>query len=121
MDTNWKRPKVIESETPLIKTNCGGLYVILGKEDGKLIEVSATIGKGGTCSNYQLINFCKVISMYLQSPEPRYKIAEKFKKQFASLKDKDTGCGQGKFFHEKEEYQSCEDYIVKRVIKELDV
>ena len=114
MESDWKRPKSIPSETPLIKTHCGGMYLTLGFEDGKLIEVIATIGKNGVCSNIMLDTTCKLMSICLQSQMPRYKICKKFKKQFGDLK-----CGQGKFFHEEKEYYSCVDYVAKRVIAEL--
>ena len=120
MDADWKRPKEIPSNTEMIKTNCGGLYLTLGFEDDKLIEVRATIGKNGTCSNIMLDIICKLMSITLQSEMPRYKIVKKFRKQFSHEKDKDMTCDQDKFFHEEKEYQSCMDYIVKKVIKELD-
>lgn len=118
--TDWKRPKTIEGTTEQIKTNCGSLYFTLNYEDEKLIEVRATIGKCGVCSNTMLDTVCKLMSITLQSEMPRYKIVQKFRKQFTHEKDKDMTCGQDKFFHEKKEYQSCVDYIAQRVISELD-
>ena len=111
---DWKRPKEIPSNTTRIATECGGLYITKGFEDEKLIEIRGVIGKGGTCPNCQLDNFCRVVSMYLQSPEPRYKIIKKFTKQFEG-----SNCGQP-FIWEEKKYLSCHDYIAQSVIKELE-
>ena len=115
METGWKRPKELPSNTEHVETNCGTLHFIMGNEDGKLVEVRGVIGKNGTCANVQLDTICKLVSIYLQSPEPRYKIIKKFKKQFM-----DMGCGQGVFTEKDIKYHSCVDYIINRVIDELN-
>jgi len=114
METSWKRPKTLPSTTEHIDTQCGTLHFTIVKEDDKLVEVRGMIGKSGTCGNVFLDTICKMVSMYLQSPEPRYKICKKFRKQFV-----DMNCGQGKFVWEGEEYTGCIDYVIKRVVKEL--
>ena len=120
MEPGWKRPKTIPSKTEHITTNCGTLHLTIGYDNDKIVEVKGMIGKNGTCANSQLDMICKLISMYLQSPEPRYKICKKFRKQFTYEGDnKDLGCGQDKFWHEKKEYFGCGDYISQRVISEL--
>jgi hypothetical protein len=112
----WKRQKEIPSQTHRIETSCGKMFMTLGFEDEKLIEVSARIGKSGICPCVLLDTTCKLISMYLQSPEPRYKIVKKFKKQFMDM----SGCESGKFKHEDREYNCCADFISKVVIKEIE-
>ena len=112
-DTHYKRPKEIESTTEHIETFCGTLHLTRGYNGG-LVEVRALIGKSGTCCNVQLENFCKVTSMYLQSPEPLYRIVKKFKKQFEG-----ANCGQGFVWQEKN-YLSCHDYIAQQIIKDLE-
>ena len=109
METEWKRPKSIPSKTHHIETEgCGTLHFTMGweEEDGRLIEVRATIGKNGICGNILLDTVAKLMSMYLQSPEPRYKIVEKFKRQFVGVK-----CNQGK---------PCIESLAESVIKELE-
>lgn len=114
--TDWKRPKTINSKTEKITTQCGSLFLTLGYEDERLIEVSARIGKNGVCPFILLDSFCKAVSMYVQSDHPRYKIVKKFKKQFVDM----SGCETGKFAHEGKEYNCCIDYIAKRVVSELE-
>ena len=72
------------------------------------------MGKSGSCGRVFTDSVCKMISMYLQSPEPRYKIIKKFKKQFVDMK-----CGQP-FDYEGDKYSCCIDYIIKCVIGELE-
>lgn len=114
MPDNWKRPKVLPEITSHIETQCGTLHFIMAMEDEKIVECRAMIGKSGTCCNMQLENFCKIISMYLQSPEPRYKIVKKFRKQFIPV-----NCGQP-FLWEEKKYLSCHDLIAQWVVKELE-
>ena len=111
---DWKRPKVLPSTTHHIETSCGTLHLILVKEDNKLVEIRATIGKNGVCPNVMLDTICKLTSMYLQSPEPRYKIVKKMKKQFV-----DMNCGQP-FTYEGDNYSGCHDLIMKIVVGELE-
>jgi hypothetical protein len=112
-DTHYKRPKTIESKTEHVETSCGTMHFTTGYDTG-LVEIRAMIGKSGTCPNCQLDNFCRVVSMYLQSPEPRYRIVKKFRKQFEG-----ANCGMPFTWKEKK-YTSCHDYIAQAVIKELE-
>lgn len=111
MDSNWKRPKDLPSKTTHIDlpSECGTLHLIMGYQDeveGRLVEVHPVIGKSGICGNVLLDSLGKAISMYLQSPMPRYKIIEKFKKQFVGVV-----CSQG---------VSCVDIIARKIIEELE-
>ena len=107
MEPTWKRPKVIPSKTEHLESPCGTLHLTLGweEEDGRLIETRAVIGKNGICPNVLLDTVAKLLSMYLQSPEPRYKIAEKIKKQFIGV-----ACVQGK---------PCVEIIAEKILEEL--
>ena len=113
-NTNWKRPKVLPSETKEVETSCGHMYFTKCYEDDKLIEVRTTIGKCGTCSNIMLDSFCKLISIILQSEMPRYKTIKKLKKNFEGM-----NCGQP-FKFEGVNYTGCHDYIIKSVVNELE-
>ena len=115
MDVNWKRPKVLPSKTHNIPTQEGNLHLILGYEDDKLVEVRGNIGKAGSYANTLIDTICKLVSMFLQSPTPRYKIVEKFKKQFA-----DMASGLDPFEYEGKKYTCAVDVIAQMVIKELD-
>lgn len=114
MEVKWKRPKCIPSKTTKIPTSCGNLHLTFGYEEERLIEVRPSIGKNGICPNVLLDAFCKSMSMYLQSPEPRYKIIEKFKKQFVEM-----NCGEP-FTWEGDNYTGCHDLIVKCIVTELE-
>ena len=116
MTNDWKRPKTIPSVTEQIKMpSCGNLHLTLGWEEdgGRLIEVQAVIGRSGTCPCVLLNTTAKLMSMLLQSSEPRFKIVEKFKKQFLpDTKGNQITCGQDKG-------KGCIETIAERVIKEL--
>jgi hypothetical protein len=91
----------------------------MGYEEGddgvkRLIEVRGVIGKAGTYSNVWVDSLCKLLSCYIQSPEPRYK----FSKKLSLLSD--IPMGMEKFTWEKEKYQSVLDVIVKAVAKEIE-
>lgn len=116
--TDYKRPKTLESKTENIKTDCGTLNFTKGYDNGKLVEIWAVIGRSGTCSNSLLASFCKVVSMYLQSAHPRYKIVKKFKKQFIG-----SNCGMPFYIKEDKEqvkYCGCIDWIAQNIVEEID-
>ena len=112
---DFKREKVLPSKTYHIPTECGTLHFTACYQDEKLIEIRGLIGKSGICPACQLENFCKAVSIILQSDMPRYKIVQKFKKQFIG-----SNCGQP-FKWEDKTYISCHDYIAQFVVKELDL
>jgi hypothetical protein len=117
MLTEWKRPKEVISTTEKIplSAGCGNLHLTLGKEDDKLIEIRAVIGKNACCGYVLLDTIAKLMSVYLQSPEPRFKIVEKFKRQFMpDGKGNRITCGQPKG------QKSCVEEISERILKELE-
>jgi len=62
-----ERPKVLDSVTERVRTGCGNLYVSIGFElGGNPIEVHATLGKSGGCSESYLDALNKAISLGLQ-------------------------------------------------------
>lgn len=106
---------MIPSVTKHVETSCGTMHLTLGYDDEKLVEVKVMIGKNGCCPNVLLDTVAKVISMYLQSPEPRYKVAKKFKNQFVG------GGVCGNPFKEGEKiYKGCVDYITSLVAEEME-
>lgn len=112
---DFKRDKEIPSRTEHIELeSCGTLHLTFATQDDKLIECMAVIGKNGVCPNILLNSFSKVVSMYLQSPEPRYKIIEKFKRQFLpDTKGNKITCSHsgGK---------SCVEVIAEHIVSELE-
>ena len=113
--TDYRRPKELPSVTEHLKVGCGGtLNLTVSYEEDKIIEVRAVVGKNGTCSNNLLDAFCKVVSMYLQSPMARYKIVKKFKKQFV-----ESSCGMP-FQWNGKKYCGCVDYISQKIVEDLE-
>lgn len=118
MESNWKRPKVIPSKTFHIDTREGTLHLTLGYETGddgkdRLIEVRGIIGKAGTYANVYVDTVCKLLSCYIQSPEPRFKFKKKLDKMF------DMAMGLDPFTWEGEKYLSVLDVILKTVDREI--
>ena len=48
-----ERPVEVGSKTVMVETGCGHLYITVGYNGGHPIEVFATLGKAGGCSNCQ--------------------------------------------------------------------
>jgi len=46
----YKRPQKLPSTTVKVKVGCGTLYVTVSRDDGRIVEVFATIGKAGQCA-----------------------------------------------------------------------
>ena len=115
---DWKRPKVLEGTTTKVQTECGNLFLTKCYDGERLIEISAVIGRNGTCSRCLLDSFCKVVSCLLQSPEARYKIVKKLDKQFIG-----SNCGQPFFTKtdgKQEKFLGCVDYIAQSIKEEID-
>ena len=117
----FKRDKEIPSKTFHIETNaCGTLHLTLGFQDEKLVEVRAMIGKTGICCNILVESICKILSMFLQTETPRYKIVKKIRKQFLeTAKFPGVNCGQG-IIWENKSFGSCVDLIGSSVVAELE-
>lgn len=112
---DFKRDKTLPSKTYHIETdNCGTLHYTQCFQDERIVEVRGMIGKSGICPNCGLDNFCKAVSIILQSEMPRYKIIEKFKKQFI-----ESNCGQP-FTWEEKAYKSCHHLVAACVVKEIE-
>ena len=112
----FKRDKVLGGKTYSVKMNCGSLSFTFNYQEDKLVEIFGVIGKSGVCPHTLLDSWCKVVSCYLQSPEPRYKIIKKFNKQFVGM----PACEMNKFTFEEKEYTSCVDIITQKIIEELE-
>lgn len=112
------REKEIPSSTHRVETQgCGTAHVTLGYQElentRRLIEVRILIGKnGGSCGNILLDTIAKLISVYLQSSEPRYKVVKKLRHLFMpDTRGNAITCAQGR---------SCIEDVIKLVLKELE-
>ena len=114
MEQNWTRPKVLEGVTKSIKTPAGTLHLTFNY-DGGLVELIGHIGKEGSLFAKQIDITCRMLSIALQTPISRIKLIKKIKKNLLDIPMEDMS-----FEHEKETYQSVEDYIFKAVVKELE-
>lgn len=111
---DWHRPKELPSQTLHIETSsCGTLHLTICTESNKVIEVRSLIGRNQTCGNILLDSFAKVLSCYLQSTEPRYKIVRKLRKQFLpDTKGNSIQCSGGQ--------KSCIESIVEKIIDHIE-
>jgi len=103
-----KRPKRVESFTSRVKTGCGKLFITVGTLDSKPIEVFATLGKAGGCSNCQNEALCRAISLGLCHGVP----VEEYTKSLMGIQ-----CPNPNHYPEEEKALSCPDAI-GRALKE---
>ena len=114
MQTDWSRPKELPSETHHIETEgCGTLHLTIVTENDKVVEVRCSIGKNATCGNVLLDSFAKILSCYLQSDFPRFRIVKKLRKQFLpDTKGNAIKCAQGG--------KSCIENIIEKIIDRIE-
>jgi ribonucleoside-diphosphate reductase alpha chain len=106
------RPEVLNGYTSRIPTPCGSLYLTLNENNDKLCEIRATLGKCGSCMNIMLQTIALLISVMLQSNISREKIQKTLENQF------EGGCGNI-IRYKGEEYNSCIDYIIRKVLEDM--
>ena len=107
-----ERPKVIESITEVVTTGCGKLYITVGFEpDGHPIEIRASLGKSGGCSESYLDALLKSISLGLQRGIP----GEEFAEELIG-----NECPSKNMWPEDERILSCADGIGKVLKKYLE-
>jgi len=100
-----ERPRVLQSTTEKIGTGCGNLYITIGhNEDNKPIEVFATLGKAGGCSQCQNEALTRAITLGLRSGIP----VESYIKELKGLE-----CPSKKMWPENERVLSCPDGIAR--------
>ena len=99
-----KRPKTLNSTTTRVITECGSLYVTIGFGNGQVVEVFATMGKAGGCSNCFGEALCRSISLGLQNGTP----ADLFVKGLKGIQ-----CPSPKRYPEIDFSLSCPDAIAR--------
>jgi len=105
-----ERPKVVQSTTTRIETGCGHLYVTVGKSDGNIIEVFATLGKAGGCAKAQGEAITRAVSLGLKYGIP----VEEFIKELENIRCPSPAWDNG------EQVLSCADAIARVLKKESD-
>ena len=117
MQTEYAVPKELPSTTESIPLpHCGNLHLTLEYEEmgGRLMGVRAIIGRNACCGYVLLDTVAKMMTLYLRSPEPRFKVAERFKTLFmADTKGNRIVCSHGK-------EKSCVEEIAERVVRQLE-
>lgn len=77
-----RRPKRTYGPTICQETGCGKLYIRIYKHEEKIVEVFASLGKGGGCANCQLEAITRCITVGLSYGIP----IEEYIKQLTDLK-----------------------------------
>lgn len=98
-----KRPKQTTSETHRVETGCGHLYVTVGRDNGNIIELFATLGKAGGCAHAQAEALTRTISLGLKHKVP----VEEYIEQLENIK-----C-PNQTWDDKVQIMSCADAIAK--------
>jgi len=60
------RPKTVPNFTKRNRLTCGNLYTTITHQDGKVLEVFATMGKAGGCTSACLDALCITLSLALR-------------------------------------------------------
>lgn len=63
MTSKLVRPKVTTGITVKVNSGCGNMYITINFNNGKIIEVFATVGKSGGCAYSQLEAITRVITL----------------------------------------------------------
>ena len=98
-----KRPKQTVSTTHLIETGCGHFYITIGRDNGNIIEVFATLGKAGGCAHAQAEALTRAISLGLKYKVP----VEEYAEELEGIK-----C-PNQTWDDKTQIMSCADAISK--------
>lgn len=109
----FKRPDTLEGYTLRLATgHCGSFFLTLNEHDDKLCEVRMSIGKAGSCTKMLFETVAILISILLQSGMSKEKIKDKL------INRLDSYCGH-KILVEGEEYHSCIDYSIKKILEDM--
>ncbi len=107
-----ERPEVLNGYSPKVDTPCGTLYLTLNELDNQLFEVRTTMGKCGSCFGIMLQTIALLLSVMLQEGIPKQRICDILFKQFEGR------CGNI-IRYKGEEYYSCVDFIVQKIIEDM--
>jgi len=104
-----KRPDVLRGSTEKIKTGCGNLFLTINEHEEEPYEISARIGKSGSCVRSMLEVIGILLSIIFQNCEK-----DVIKKTVNHLLS--VSCGQ-EFREGDARRMSCLDVIAERVKK----
>ncbi len=104
------RPSSIPCTVTKITTGCGNMYISVGRVDGKIFEVFATLGKSGGCAKSQLEGITRCITVGLRYDVP----VEEYIRQLADISCPMPVISKGK------NIKSCADAISKVLQKKED-
>jgi len=110
-----KRPDILEGKTQKVKCGCGSLYLTLNKDKGELAEVRMNLGKSGTCVKGLLELISILYSIILQSDFSKDDVKGLIKKHCLGI-----NCNEP-FLYEGVKHSSCQDFVAKEILKELDI
>lgn len=103
------RPRVLPGRTIKVKTGCGSLYVTVSLNNEHPVEVFATLGKAGGCSNCQNEALTRAVTLGLKYGVP----VEEVVKELRGIR-----CPNPNLWPEDERALSCADGIAK-VLEEI--
>ena len=104
------RPARLKGTTHRIETGCGKMYVIVNRDEktNEILEVFASLGKGGGCAKAQSEAITRAITLGLRYGVP---LAE-YTKQLCDIKCHTPGDYYGED-DKKSRVESCADAIAK--------
>lgn len=97
----FERPKRLESNSVLVDTGCGHLYVTVSYYEGAPVEMLASLGKAGTCVRAMLEALTRSITLGIKYGVP----VDEFVKELRDIRCPSRGIDQGV------EILSCADAI----------
>lgn len=110
---NYNRPKVLEGRTIKLQTPCGGFYLTINEDEGKLREIRMRIGKAGNCQRLLFETISILLSVLLQTNIPREEIKKILYHQF------EGNCGNDKIWNEGDKYDSCIDFVITKIFEDM--
>ncbi len=105
-----RRPTSVLGVTVRVRLQCGNLYVIITRHEGKMFEVFALIGQSGWCVGSQMAALTTSITMGIRHGVPPEVYIDKLKGTHCPVVSWDDGV----------KYVSCADAIGQVMEKELE-
>jgi ribonucleoside-diphosphate reductase alpha chain len=107
------RPEVLSGRTIRLNSSCGAFYLTLNEHEEKLAEVRMLIGKSGNCQRNLFEVIALLLSVLLQSDIPKEKIVSILEHKL------EVNCFNNPSYHEGIRYNSCIDFVVRKILEEL--
>lgn len=104
-----KRPKEVQSRTERVECGCGHIYIIVGRVDGEVFEIFATLGRAGGCGYAQNEALTRSITLGLRYGVP----VSEYIRQLKDIKCPNMSLDEGESIH------SCAHAIAKVLRTEI--